>query len=154
MPVNYFRGFTKPERSDAANLRLDDRQLSSPVRPTPTDFSLWGSTHPTCPALCRRSPTTARSAKSIRLLQDCVPCLFGAATSAILINWGRRRQLHSLYAMPLMLEDTLLLCFGLLGSNLETRRVLFVPTTVCPRCYVMDCCACAASAARSSTAPG
>lgn len=63
--------------------------------------------------------------------------LIGAATSAILINWGRRRQLHSLYAMPLMLEATLLLCFGLLGTHLETHRVLFVPATVCLLCYVM-----------------
>ena len=39
--------------------------------------------------------------------------------------------------MPLMLEATLLLCFGLLGSNLETHRVLFVPATVCLLCYVM-----------------
>ena len=36
-----------------------------------------------------------------------------------------------------MLEATLLLCFGLLGSNLETHRMLFVPATVCLLCYVM-----------------
>ena len=63
--------------------------------------------------------------------------LAGAATSAILINWGRRRQLLSQYATPLMLEASLLLLFGLLGSNLETHRVLFVPATVCLLCYVM-----------------
>ncbi|HDR9388991.1 TPA: DUF1275 domain-containing protein, partial [Burkholderia multivorans] len=61
----------------------------------------------------------------------------GAATSAILINWGRRRHLSSQYAMPLILEATLLLLFGLLGSGLETHQVLFVPATVCLLCYVM-----------------
>lgn len=61
----------------------------------------------------------------------------GAAASAVLINWGRRRQMRSLYAMPLMLEAALLLLFGLLGSNLESHRVLFVPATVALLCFVM-----------------
>lgn len=61
----------------------------------------------------------------------------GAASSAILINWGRRRALRSLYAMPLMVEAGLLLCFGLLGAHLEAHRVLFVPATVALLCFVM-----------------
>jgi uncharacterized membrane protein YoaK (UPF0700 family) len=40
----------------------------------------------------------------------------GAACSAILINWGRRRDRSDLYALPLMLEAALLFGFGLLGS--------------------------------------
>ena len=40
----------------------------------------------------------------------------GAACSAILINWGRRRKWSDFYALPLMLEATLLFGFGLLGS--------------------------------------
>ena len=39
--------------------------------------------------------------------------------------------------MPLMLEAALLLCFGLLGSNLENHRLLFVPATVALLCFVM-----------------
>jgi uncharacterized membrane protein YoaK (UPF0700 family) len=61
----------------------------------------------------------------------------GAATSAIMINWGRRRRAQSEFALPLMLEAVLLLCFGLLGSNLENNRFLFVPATVGLLCYVM-----------------
>lgn len=63
--------------------------------------------------------------------------LCGAAASAMLINWGRRRQAHSEYAMPLLLEAVLLLCFGLLGSNLEHHRVMFIPATVGLLCFVM-----------------
>ncbi|MBQ0824103.1 DUF1275 domain-containing protein [Microvirga terrae] len=44
-----------------------------------------------------------------------LPFVFGAACSAMLINWGRRHHLGSRYAMPLMLEAFLLLAFGLLG---------------------------------------
>jgi uncharacterized membrane protein YoaK (UPF0700 family) len=61
----------------------------------------------------------------------------GAAVSAMLINWGRRRQAHSEFATPLLVEAVLLLCFGLLGSNLEHQRVLFVPATVGVLCFVM-----------------
>ena len=39
----------------------------------------------------------------------------GAATSAILINWARRRALESEYALPLAVEAALLLLFGLSG---------------------------------------
>ena len=63
--------------------------------------------------------------------------LIGSATSAVLINWARRRKLHSEYAMSLMLEATLLLVFGLLGSNLKTFVGLFVPATVLLLCYMM-----------------
>jgi len=63
--------------------------------------------------------------------------IFGAASSTILINWGRRRELRSRYALPLMLEAALLLGFGLLGSNLEAHRILFMPATVALLCFVM-----------------
>jgi uncharacterized membrane protein YoaK (UPF0700 family) len=41
--------------------------------------------------------------------------LFGAGVSAILINWGRRRDLRSIYALPLALEAFLLMLFSLSG---------------------------------------
>jgi uncharacterized membrane protein YoaK (UPF0700 family) len=36
-----------------------------------------------------------------------------------------------------MLEALLLLCFGLLGANLEQHRWLFVPATVALLCFAM-----------------
>jgi uncharacterized membrane protein YoaK (UPF0700 family) len=53
----------------------------------------------------------------------------GAATSAILINWGRRRGAQSEYAMPLMLEAILLLVFGLLGAGLQRNHELLMAAT-------------------------
>ena len=61
----------------------------------------------------------------------------GAACSSIMINWGRQRQLQSEYAMPLMLESVLLLCFGILGGNLSERMGLFVSVTVMLLCFIM-----------------
>lgn len=63
--------------------------------------------------------------------------LCGAASSAVLINWARRQRLHSEYALSLLLEAALLLCFGLLGANLSLRMGLFVPVTVMLLCYIM-----------------
>ena len=61
----------------------------------------------------------------------------GAACSAILINWGRRKQNHSEYALPLILEAILLLGFGLLGGNLQHHEWLFVPASVMLLCFIM-----------------
>jgi len=63
--------------------------------------------------------------------------LAGAASSAFLINFGRRSHLASEYALPLLLEAVLLLVFGLLGANLETLRWFYVPGTVMLLCYIM-----------------
>ena len=54
----------------------------------------------------------------------------GAACTAILINWARRRELHSVYALPLLLEAGLLLLFGVAGAGLKSFAHLLVPSTV------------------------
>ncbi len=63
--------------------------------------------------------------------------IFGAATTAILINWGHRRKIHSRYALPLLLEAFVLLLFGIVGANLSTYTQLTVPVIVFLLCYVM-----------------
>lgn len=50
--------------------------------------------------------------------------LMGAACTAIIVNWGRRKRLHSLFALPLALESLLLLGFGLAGHSLSTVMLL------------------------------
>ncbi len=66
-----------------------------------------------------------------------VSFICGAGASAILINWGRRRGLHSQYAFPLLLEAVLLGCFGLLGENFLSSHSLIIPMTVMLLCFVM-----------------
>lgn len=63
--------------------------------------------------------------------------LFGAATTAVLVHWARRRDLHSEFALSLMVEALLLLLFGLLGANLELFIDVFVPSTVLFMCFIM-----------------
>ncbi|MET0517840.1 MAG: YoaK family protein [Burkholderiaceae bacterium] len=63
--------------------------------------------------------------------------LVGAACSALMINYARRRRLHSEYALPLLLEAALLIGFGLMGSRLSQMQGLFVPATVMLLCFIM-----------------
>lgn len=63
--------------------------------------------------------------------------LCGAATTAILINWARHRNMHAEYAFSLVIEAFLLLVFGLLGANLNAYIAVTVPATVLLLCYIM-----------------
>ena len=63
--------------------------------------------------------------------------LLGAACSAIMVNYSRRHQLHSEFALPLLLEALLLLGFGVLGARLSGIPGLFVPVTVMLLCFIM-----------------
>lgn len=61
----------------------------------------------------------------------------GAMTTALMVNWGQRRQLRSAYARPLALETSLLLVFGLFGAALQVHAEFFAPLTVLLLCYIM-----------------
>jgi len=61
----------------------------------------------------------------------------GAMTTALMVNWGLRRQLRSAFARPLALETSLLLVFGLFGAAISLQGELFAPLTVLLLCYIM-----------------
>lgn len=61
----------------------------------------------------------------------------GAGCSAILVNFARQRSLHSEFALPLMVEALLLLCFGLMGARLADINGLFVSLTVMLLAFIM-----------------
>ncbi|MBH2015457.1 MAG: DUF1275 domain-containing protein [Burkholderiales bacterium] len=63
--------------------------------------------------------------------------LAGAICCAVMVNFARRRQLSSEFALPLMLEAALILCFGLMGSRLSEFEGLLVPFTVVLLCFIM-----------------
>jgi len=61
----------------------------------------------------------------------------GDATTAIIVNWGHRRKIHSEFALPLLVEAVLLLIFGLVGANLNIYLPLTVPAIALLLCFVM-----------------
>ncbi|MGB4114965.1 MAG: YoaK family protein [Polaromonas sp.] len=63
--------------------------------------------------------------------------LFGAMTTAWLVNWGLREKLASSYGLPLLLESALLLIFGIFGAAISVWSHFFVPLTVLLLCFIM-----------------
>jgi uncharacterized membrane protein YoaK (UPF0700 family) len=61
----------------------------------------------------------------------------GAACCALIVNYARRRALHSIYALPLLFEASLLLLFGVLGTRLAAVEAVIVPATVTLLCFMM-----------------
>ena len=140
MPIEYLRGFARPQRTDQNNRRLGRWLAFIAGAANAGGFLAVGQ------YTSHMSGIVSALADNLSLgdfglviagLSSLAAFTTGAATSAIMINWGRRRRAQSEYALPLMLEAVLLLCFGLLGSNLENNRFLFVPATVGLLCYVM-----------------
>ena len=64
--------------------------------------------------------------------------LSGAAVCAVMVNWGRQHRLHSVYALPLLLEAALMFPFGLMGAVTLTWATPFaVPLTVLLLSFIM-----------------
>lgn len=61
----------------------------------------------------------------------------GAACTSLMVNFARRRRMHSVYALPLLVEAVLLLAFGVVGSRFSAVAGLFVPFTVMLLCFMM-----------------
>lgn len=63
--------------------------------------------------------------------------LLGAMCCAVMVNFARRRAMASEYALPLLLEALLILCFGLMGAWLARFEGLLIPATVALLCFIM-----------------
>jgi uncharacterized membrane protein YoaK (UPF0700 family) len=61
----------------------------------------------------------------------------GAACTSLLVHFGRRRQAHSVFALPLLLEAACLVLFGLLGAWLSGVHAVFIPAAVAVLCFTM-----------------
>ena len=61
----------------------------------------------------------------------------GAATTAILVNYQRRRRIANIYAVPLLIEAVLILIFGSFGGTLERHEFGDVSLAVITLCFTM-----------------
>jgi uncharacterized membrane protein YoaK (UPF0700 family) len=140
MPIQHLRGLTGRERSLAGN-RLLARYLAFVAGAANAGgfLAVQQYTSHMSGIVSAMADNLALGQLQIMLtgLGALLSFVAGAACSAVLVNWGRRRQLHSEYAFPLMLEAALLIVFGLLGGYMEQRRWLFVPATVTLLCFIM-----------------
>lgn len=63
--------------------------------------------------------------------------LAGAASTALMVNFARRRGARHPYAPTLLLEAALLLCFGIAGARMEGGSVATAPAIAVLLCYAM-----------------
>ncbi len=63
--------------------------------------------------------------------------VLGAASTAVLVNFARRRHLRSQYALSLLAEAILLLVFGVTGAYLNELHEFLDPVTVLLLCFIM-----------------
>lgn len=138
MPMHYLRALTSPHRTDISNRRLGRALAFVAGAVNAGGFFAVGQYTSHMSGIVSALADNA-ALGDMGLLLAGAASLFafflGAAASAILINWGRRRGAHSRYALPLTLESALLLVFGLMGSRLAEHGHL--PATVALLCFVM-----------------
>lgn len=138
MPMHYLRALTSPHRTDIGNRRLG-RSLAFVAGAVNAGgfFAVGQYTSHMSGIVSALADDTALGRTSLVLagLASLAAFFLGAATSAILINWGRRRGSHSRYALPLLLEAALLLAFGLAGARLAAQG--HIEATVALLCFVM-----------------
>ena len=140
MPFNYARRLTGRERTVAAN-----RQLGFALAAIAGAINAGGflavqqyTSHMTgIVSSMADNLVLGAFAPVLAGLGGVLSFLFGALCSTLMIHYSRRRRLHSEYALPLLLEAALLLCFGLLGAGLAQVAGLFVPLTVMLLCFIM-----------------
>jgi len=138
MPLHYLRSYASPERTDLSNRRLG-RSLAFVAGAVNAGgfFAVGEYTSHMSGVVSALADNLAlgRTALLLAGLASLAAFFAGAATSAILINWGRRRAAHSRYALPLLLEAALLLAFGLMGARLAAHG--HIAATVALLCFVM-----------------
>jgi uncharacterized membrane protein YoaK (UPF0700 family) len=138
MPMHYLRTLTSPHRTDISNRRLG-RSLAFVAGAVNAGgfFAVGQYTSHMSGIVSALADNAALGEMRLILagLASLAAFFLGAATSAVLINWGRRRGAHSRYALPLVLEAALLLAFGLAGARLAAQG--HIEATVALLCFVM-----------------
>ncbi len=140
MRIQYARDLTSPDRSTVANRHLGvslafvaggaNAGAFLAVRQYTSHMTGIVSTMADSLAL-GDTPVALASAGAL------LSFILGAMTSAMMINFARRRSLLSTYSLPLLLEAALLLIFGVLGARLTSIHALFIPATVMLLCFTM-----------------
>jgi uncharacterized membrane protein YoaK (UPF0700 family) len=140
MPINYARVLTGTQRTSEANRHLGYALAFVAGAINAGGFlavhqytsHMTGIVSSMADSLVLGAPQVALAG-----LGGLLSFLLGAMCCAILINYARRRGLFSAYALPLMLEAVLLLCFGVAGGTLQGLHAIFVPATVMLLCFIM-----------------
>ncbi len=141
MPLHYLRRLTGKERTQAANRELAlFLALVAGAANAGGYLAVRQYTSHMSGIVSAMADSVALGSGELLLAgaEALVSFIAGAALTAVLVNWGRRRNLQGAYAFPLVVEAVLLLLFGMTGHRWEEERTaLAVPATVVLLCFTM-----------------
>jgi uncharacterized membrane protein YoaK (UPF0700 family) len=140
VPINYMRRLAGPKRTSAANRQLGLALAFVAGAVNAGGFMAIGqyTSHMTgIVSSVAESLVLGSGALALAALGAAGAFMLGAASTAIMVNFGRRRGLYSEYALPLLVEAVLLLVFGVLGARLSLAGPAAAALTVTLLCYVM-----------------
>jgi len=140
MPINYVRRLTGRQRAAQANRHLGVA-LAFVAGAANAGGFLAVKQYTSHMTGILSSAADSLALGAIDTAVDCAGALLaflaGAASCAVMVNFARRRQLHSEYALPLLVEAVLLLAFGVMGTRLQAIDVIVLPATVMLLCFMM-----------------
>ncbi|MGE5450945.1 MAG: YoaK family protein [Acidobacteriota bacterium] len=141
MPVDYLRTLTAPERTRRTNIHLGISLAFIAGATNAGGFLAVGqyTSHMTGMVSSMADALILGDRDLVwACMTSLISFLVGAAVSAILINWARRQRSRHEYSLPLLLEASLLLAFGLLGGKYnDTGFSALVYWTVALLSFVM-----------------
>lgn len=140
MPVDYLAELTAPQRSPRANLHLGVGLALIAGALNAGGFLAIGqyTSHMTgMVSAAADHLALAQLSLALGAVLAVAAFLFGAASTALLVNFSRRYRPAWAYAPTLLLEAALLLVFGLVGSLLLPHEIERVSLTALLLSYVM-----------------
>lgn len=140
MPVDYLAELTAPQRSARANLHLGAGLAAVAGALNAGGFLAIGqyTSHMTgMVSLAADQLALGQLALAISALVAVLAFVLGAATTALLVNYSRRRHPGWAFVPTLLLEAVLLLVFGLVGSQLLPHQIERVSLTALLLSYTM-----------------
>ncbi len=140
MPINYLASLTAPERTARANLHLGASLAFIAGALNAGGFLAIGqyTSHMTGMVSAAADHLVLGQAEPVAIaVLSVLSFILGAASTAVMINYSRRNFERNPYMPPLLLEAGLLLMFGLMGANLQTKEFIHMSLTAILLCYVM-----------------
>lgn len=140
MPLDYLTRLTAHQRTAAANLHLGVLLAFVAGALNAGGFLAIGqyTSHVTgMVSAAADNLVLGNAALAVAAGLSLLSFLLGAATTAWLVSYGRRRAAPNVFAAPLRLEALLLLAFGIIGATLSLPGLFSISLTAMLLCFTM-----------------
>ncbi|MEB0139779.1 MULTISPECIES: YoaK family protein [unclassified Undibacterium] len=140
MPINYLAKLTSPQRTARSNRHLGVTLAGVAGALNAGGYLAVGqyTSHMTgMLSSAADDLVLGRLVPAFAALFMLIAFAWGAAGTAIIVNYAKRNHLRYIYTPVLLLEAVLLLIFGLIGSKLQQHAVVTVSLTTVFLCYLM-----------------